>query len=147
VEFEAYVIQARALITVAQIHTLDACRQSFGGQLTIEKYEKVVNGASVEVKDRLVRAHDYFDYAVFGSDKWGSFLRDLRDRVLHYDRVRPTKLDNEQGSEELTVRGQTLERLAQDFENGTYDLIVNVIAPIRERVWIAGVYHPGMWDQ
>lgn len=146
VEFEAYVIQARALITVAQIHTLDACRQSFGGQLTNEKYERAVKVAPDDVKDRLVRAHNYFVKNVFGPDKWGTLLRSLRDRVLHFDRVRPTRLNNEDGSEELTVVGLSLERLAQDFENGTYELLVDVVAPMWGRVWEAGAYRPGMWE-
>lgn len=145
-EFEAYVIQARALITVAQIHTLDACRQPFGGRLTNEKYEKAVKGAPDEVKDRLVRAHEYFVKSVFGPEKWGTLIRSVRDRVLHFDRVRPTRIINEEGSEELTVRGLSLEQLAQDYENGTYDLLVDVIAPIWERGWEAGVYTPGMWE-
>ena len=145
-EFEAYVIQARALITVAQIHTLDACRQPFGGRLTNEKYEKVVKGAPDDAKDRLVRAHEYFEKSVFGPEKWGTLIRSLRDRVLHFDRVRSTRMVNEEGSEELTVRGLSLEQLAQDYENGTYDLLVDVIAPIWGRDWEAGAYTPGMWE-
>jgi hypothetical protein len=145
-EFEAYLIQARALITVAQIHTLDACRQPFGGRLTNEKFEKAVKGASDDVKERLFRAHEYFVESVFGPGKWGSVLKSLRDRVLHLDRVRPLKISGEDGSEELIVRGLSLERLTQDYENGTYELLVNVIAPIWERDWSAGVYTPGMWE-
>jgi hypothetical protein len=145
-EFEAFVIQARALITVAQIHTLDACRVPFGGQLTNEKYEKVVKNAPKDVSDRLTRAHNYFTQYVFGHDKWGNLLKSLRDRVVHFDRIRPSKTSSIEGSEELTVVGLSLERLAQDFENGTYDLLANVIAPIWERDWKPGVYQPGMWE-
>ncbi len=145
-KLEAYVIQARALMTVAQVHTLNACRQSFGGQLTNKKYEKVVRSAPDEVKPRLTKARDYFVQTVFGPDSWGTLLKSLRDRVIHFDSVRPTRIHNEEGSEELTVSGLSLERLAQDFENGTYELLVNVVAPIWERDWQAGAYHPGMWE-
>ena len=145
-EFEAYVIQARALITIAQIHTLDACRVPFGGQLTNEKYEKVVKKAPMAVVDRLTQAYNYFTQDVFGPDKWGTILKSLRDRVIHFDMIRPTKTSSNEGSDELAVVGLSLARLAQDFENGTYDLLVNVIAPIWERAWEPGPYKPGMWE-
>jgi hypothetical protein len=144
-EFEAYLLQARAFISVAQIHTLDACRVPFGGHLTNEKYEKAVRRAPKDVSDRLTRAHSYFTQDVFGHGKWGSLLKSLRDRVVHFDRVRPSRATSGKGSEELTVAGLSLERLAQDFENGTYDLLVHVIAPIWERDWQPGPYRPGMW--
>ena len=144
-EFEAYLLQARAFISVAQIHTLDACRVPFGGQLTNQKYDKAVKKAPMDVSDRLARAHNYFTQSVFGRGKWGSILKSLRDRVAHFDRMRPSKLASGEGSEELTVTGLSLERLAQDFENGTYDLLVNVIAPIWERDWLPGPYRPNMW--
>ncbi len=144
-EFEAYLLQARAFISVAQIHTLDACRVPFGGQITNKKYEKAVRKAPKDVSVRLTRAHNYFTQNVFGRGKWGSLLKSLRDRVAHFDRVRPSKSTSDGGSEDLTVAGLSLERLAQDFENGTYDLLVNVIAPIWERDWQPGPYRPGMW--
>jgi hypothetical protein len=117
----------------------------FGGQLTNEKYEKAVRKAPKDVSVRLTRAHNYFTQNVFGRGKWGSLLKSLRDRVAHFDRVRPAKTTLGEGSEDLTVTGLSLERLAQDFENGTYDLLVNVIAPIWERDWQPGPYRPGMW--
>lgn len=145
IEFEAYLVQARAFINVAQIHTLDACRIQFGGQLTNEKYEKAVQHAPLEVSDRLVSAYNFFENEVFGDGKWGFLLKSLRDRVVHFDRIRPSVSENV-GTEQLTVTGLTLERLAQDFENGHYDLFLNVIAPIWGRKWIAGANTPGMWE-
>jgi hypothetical protein len=145
-EFEAFVIQARSLITVAQIHTLDACRVPFGGHLTNAKYEKVVKKAPEDVSHRLIRAQNYFAQNVFGHNKWGSLLKSLRDKVVHFDRIRPSITSSDEESEELTVVGLSLERLAQDFENGTYDLIVSVIAPIWDRDWKPGPYKPGMWE-
>ncbi len=144
-EFEAYLLQARAFISVAQIHTLDACRVPFGGQLTNEKYAKAVRKSPQEVRVRLTQAHDYFTQNVFCDKKWGRLLKDLRDRVAHFDRIRPSKTTAFEGSEDLTVAGLSLERLAQDFENGTYDMLVKVIAPIWERDWQPGSYRPGMW--
>jgi len=144
-EFEAYLLQARAFINVAQVHTLDACRVPFGGQLTNDKYEKAVRKAPKDVSDRLTRAQSYFAQDVFGHGKWGSLLKSLRDRVVHFDRVRPSRTISGRGSEELTVAGLSLERLAQDFETGSYDLLVRVIAPIWERDWQPGHYRPGMW--
>ncbi len=145
-EFEAYVIQARSLITVGQVHTLDACRLSFGGQLTNEKYRKLVENAPKPVRARLFKAYQYFVQDVFGPGKWGALLKSPRDRALHFDRVRPSRKLSQQGSEELTISELSLERLAQDFENGTYELLLNVVAPIWERVWQAGAYTPGMWE-
>ncbi len=145
VEFEAYLVQARAFISVAQIHTLDACRIKFGGQLTNEKYKKAVENAPPEVSDKLVCACDFFKNKVFGSGKWGTLLKSLRDRVIHFDRIRPSISENA-NTEQLNVAGLTLERLAQDFENGHYDLFLDVIAPIWERKWIAGANISGMWE-
>ncbi|MEW5870371.1 MAG: hypothetical protein AB1894_13940 [Chloroflexota bacterium] len=145
-EFEAFLFQARAFISVAQVHTLDACRVSFGGMLTNEKYEDAIKNAPHEAKERLERAKQYFSNEVFAPGKWGDFLKQLRDRVAHFDRIRPSLAILEDGSEELKVARFSLERLAQDFENGTYDLLVNVIAPIWERKWQAGPYQPGMWE-
>ncbi len=145
-EFEAYLVQARSLIGVAQIHTLDACRVPFGGQLTNERYDKAVNTAPNDVRVRLTRAHKYFTQNVFGRAKWGRLLTSLRDRVIHFDRVRPSRTALGEGSEELTVTGLSLERLAQDFENGAYELLVEVITPIWERDWQPGPYRPGMWE-
>ena len=145
VEFEAYLVQARAFISVAQIHTLDACRIKFGGQLTNENYKKAVGTAPPEVSDRLVCAYDFFKNEVFGNGKWGTLLRSLRDRVIHFDRIRPSVSKNAD-TEQLSVAGLTLERLAQDFENGHYDLFLDVIAPIWERKWIAGANISGMWE-
>ena len=144
-EFEAYLFQARAFISVAQIHTLDACRVPFGGQITNEKYARAVSKAPEDVRVRLTRAHNYFSDKVFGCGQWGSVLKSLRDRVAHFDRVRPSKSTSDEGSEDLTVARFSLERLAQDFENGTYDLLVNVIAPIWERDWQPGPCRPGLW--
>lgn len=145
IEFEAYLVQARAFINVAQIHTLDACRIPFGGQLTNEKYEKAVQCAPPEVSNRLASAYNFFANEVFGDGKWGSLLKSLRDRVVHFDRIRPSVSENAD-TEGLTVTGLTLERLAQGFENGQYELFLNVIAPIWERKWIAGANIPGMWE-
>ena len=145
-EFEAYLVQARSFISVAQIHTLDACRVRFGGQLTNEKYDKAVRDAPKPVSDRLTRAHNFFTQDVFGPSKWGTLLQSLRNRVLHFDRVRPSRITSGEGLEELTVTGLSLETLAQDFENGAYDVLVNVIAPIWEREWLPGPYRPGMWE-
>lgn len=144
-EFEAYLFQARAFINVAQIHTLDACRVRFGGQLTNEKYAKAISSAPEEVKDRLVKALNYFTCEVFGRGKWGSLLKSLRDRVAHFDRIRPSRITLTEGAEDLTVTGLSLDWLAQSFENGVYDLLVNVIAPMWEREWVPGAYHPEMW--
>ena len=144
-EFEAYLMQARAFISVAQIHTLDACRIPFGGILTNDKFDKAVRNAPVDVSGRLVSAYDYFTNEVFGCNKWGTLLRSLRDRVTHFDRIRPSvSIIND--AEQLDVAGLSLERLAQDFENGHYDLLVDVIAPIWEREWNPGAYIPGMWE-
>ncbi len=142
VELEAYLIQARAFISVAQIHTLDACRISFGGKLTTKTYENAVKNAGIE---RLDNAYNYFSKEIFGTNKWGALLRSLRDRVLHFDRIRPSKSHVENG-EQLCVAGLTIEGLAQDFENGHHSLLINVIAPIWKRKWIAGSYIPGMWN-
>jgi hypothetical protein len=145
VEFEAYLMQARAFISIAQIHTLDACRVPFGGILTSEKYENAVRNAPTDVSIRLTQAYDYFAKEVFGQGKWGSLLRSLRDRVAHFDRIRPS-VSTDQYIQKLNVSGLTLERLAQDFENGHYALLVDVIAPIWEREWKPGAYTPGMWE-
>lgn len=145
-EFEAYLIQARALVSVAQLHTLHACRIPFRGQLTNTKYKKEVSKAPTDVHPRLMSARSYFEQSVFSKGKWGSLLRSLRDRAVHFDRVRPSRITSETDQEELTVTGLSLERLAQDFENGTYDLLVNVIAPIWGREWLAGPYRPKMWE-
>lgn len=145
VEFEAYLMQARAFISIAQIHTLDACRVPFRGILTNEKYNNAVRKAPTDVSIKLTQAYDYFAGEVFGDGKWGSLLRSLRDRVAHFDRIRPSVSTN-QYTEEFNVAGLTLERLAQDFENGHYYLLVNVIAPIWEREWKPGAYVPGMWE-
>lgn len=145
VEFESYLFQARTFINVAQIHTLDACRIEFGGQLTNNEYKKAVKNATSDVSDRLVSAHDYFTNKVFGNEKWGALLKSLRDRVVHYDRIRPS-ISVDSDTAQLNVVGLTIERLSQDFENGCYDLVVEVIAPIWEREWIAGPYINGMWN-
>ena len=145
VEFEAFLVQARAFISVAQIHTLDACRVPFGGKITNEKYKKAVKIAPPDVSDRLKNAYKYFEDEVFGPDKWGSLLKSLRDRVVHFDRIRPSiSIENE--TEQLNVAGLTLERLVQDFDNGHYYLLLDVIAPIWERKWISGAYVPGIWE-
>lgn len=144
-EFEAYLLQARAFISVSQIHTLNACRVPFYGQITNEKYAKAVMKAPENVRDQLMQVHNYFIQNVFGHGKWGSLLKSLRDRAVHFDRVRPSRTTTDTGSEELTVTGISLERLAQDFENGTYGLLVHVIAPIWERDWQPGPYRSGMW--
>lgn len=145
-EFESFLFQARAFVTVAQVHTLDACRVSFGGRLTNKEYKKEVLNAPPETEERLVNAYTYFTEHVFGPGKWGTLLKNLRDRVAHFDRVRPSVSALENGAEEISVAGLTLEQLAQEFENGIYDLMVNVIAPIWGCEWEAGPYHPGMWE-
>ncbi|MGD2166068.1 MAG: hypothetical protein PVH50_11145 [Anaerolineae bacterium] len=144
-EFEAFVVQARAFITVAQVHTLDACRVKFGGQLTRKKYRRLVRGAEEDVRERLRKAHNYFERAVFGRDNWGALVKSLRDRALHFDRIRPSRSVSSDEPGRLTLTGLTLERLAQDFENGTYNLLVRVIAPVWEREWEPGPYQPRMW--
>lgn len=71
------------------------------------------------MKPRLTKAYNYFKQNVFGLNQWGSILKSLRDRVAHFDRIRPSKITSDEGLEELTVTGLGLERIAQDFENGT----------------------------
>lgn len=144
-ELEAYLFQARAFITVAQVHTLDACRVPFGGLLDNEKYKHAVGNAPEDVKERLQQACNYFKENVFALGKWGHLLKDLRDKVAHFDRIRPRHEPSNE-VEKLTVTGCSLEQLAQDFENGSYDLITEVIPAIWERKWQPGSPRPGMWD-
>lgn len=145
-ELEAYLIQAVAFINVGKVHTLDACRVKFGGMLTNTKYDDIVRRCQSDSTERLVRARDYFSQNVFGPNKWGQLLRDLRDRVVHFDRIRASESVSGEGSEELRVRGLRLEQLAQEFETGTYDILVNVVAPIWERKWQPGPYSSRMWE-
>lgn len=145
-EFEAFLIPAYAFINITKIHTLDACRVKFGGMLTSTKYKTLINKAHEDIKPKLMRANNYFEQNVFGLNQWGSILKSLRDRVVHFDRIRPSKVTSNEGLEDLTVAGQALEHITQDFENITYDLLVNVIAPIWDREWKAGKYQPGMWS-
>lgn len=145
-EFEAFLFQSRAFITVAQVHTLDACRLNFGGMLTNSKYKKIVGDAPPETKERLVKSYTYFTEHVFGKDNWGALLKSLRDRIAHFDRVRPTVSVDENEAEVINVTGLTLEQLAQEFETGIYDLMVNVIAPVWICKWESGPYHLGMWE-
>ncbi len=145
-EFEAFLFQSRAFIAVAQVHTLDACRVNFGGMLTNEKYKKKVWNSPPETKEQLVKAYTYFTENVFGTGNWGTLLKSLRDRIAHFDRVKPSVSVEENGAETIGVAGRTFEQLAQEFENGIYDLMVNVIAPIWGCKWEAGSYHIGMWE-
>ncbi len=143
-EFESFLVQARAFINVAQIHTLDACCIKFGGLLTNEKYDKIVMSEKLASPKKLIIAKQYFDEKVFSKDKWGFLLKSLRDRVVHFDRIRPTKI-NDNNFEQLSVVGLSLEKLAQEFENGSYYLLVDVIAPIWDREWISGPFKKDMW--
>ncbi|MFO7448133.1 MAG: hypothetical protein R6W90_17370 [Ignavibacteriaceae bacterium] len=142
-EFEAFLIQARSFISIAQIHTLHACGIPYNKLLTNEKYGKIIQKKPYP-PDKLVNAKLYFDKNVFNENRWGFLLKSLRDRVIHYDRIRPTKF-NIDDIEELSVRGLSLEKLAQEFENGYNSLLVDVITPIWDRKWIPGPFRKDMW--
>lgn len=89
-------------------------------------------------------------------DEWISFLKSLRDRIAHRDMLRASFNSIEEiGSLKSapvrfnwpTINERTYERLCQDFENGIFELILDVAPVLFGIQWESGPYKPGMFGE
>jgi hypothetical protein len=101
-------------------------------------------------KNKRDRLSDYFKKEVFGKDRWGTTLTNLRDIIAHKERLRSSY----KGSEKLlgkvlldwpTIQGKTFDRLCQDIEEGMFDMIRETSPILFDLEWKSGPYRDDLW--
>ena len=149
-ELEGFLFQGRAMLDFLMHHVLAACRVGFQGQMSRRNFRKVIHRVGDTNSDKANAAMQYLDLYVFPDDKWGGFIRSLRNRIAHRDRLRPGRESQEKAIDTAldwpTIRGSTFHRLTQDFENEAWEALTTMIPALWDRTWIGGPERSGMWE-
>ena len=102
----------------------------------------------------------YFQSKVFRTNNgqsfevyhWGTLLEDLRNKVAHRDRLRPSFDSKETLVEKVlfnwpTLQKMTYDRFCQYMQNGMFSLITNISPILYELEWKSGPYNPDLWKE
>lgn len=137
--FEGYLFQLRSFVDYFLVYACLTFGVSAPGTMRLRDFRRRVQRLGLPRGDRFLL---YVEQEVFGDAAWGSLLRSLRDRVAHRAAFQPSR----EGKEEVlgvrldwpTIRGHTLERLAQTFDNGAFGLISDSVPILFGREWVTG---------
>ncbi|HEX6587440.1 MAG TPA: hypothetical protein VF039_00345, partial [Longimicrobiales bacterium] len=111
------------------------------GKMSRKAFRRILRSVDPPFVDRARVLETYYSDHVFAPESWGTLLRSFRDKVAHQDRLVPSR----QGVEVIlgirldwpTVQNQTLERFAQEFENGVFQTIRGTAEIAFDKKWPA----------
>ena len=110
--------------------------------MTRKNFTKQVKRVEEPFAERAGAIWRYIEDRVFGEQRWGALVRDLRNKIAHVGELYPGEDGDETAAgiflDWPTVQGLTLERLAQDFQNGAFDLFADLAEPLFLCKWKAG---------
>ena len=142
-QLQCFLFQARSFLDLWMVHVCTVLRVPKIGKMSREKFNKWLSKIKEEpFESKAFAIQSYFDSEVFGDNSWGTRLKSLRDKIGHRDKIRP----GQDGSETIlkilldwpTINGMTFERLAQDFENGAFELFRETAPILYDLEWRSG---------
>lgn len=149
---ESFLFEARAFLDVYMIFICLLLKTGFSkGRMSKQSFYDELEGVSdTDLKEKATWVKMYFEERVFGEpepygkavfrDDWGSFLRSLRDRVAHRDRLLLSFESTERLGKEIlldwpTLNTITYHTLAETIGNEMHSLFHKVLCHIYERDW------------
>jgi len=133
---ESFLFQSRAYLDVFMYHSCLIFGVKNPGLMSREKFQIHMKRAQMDpiFSERAFKLSEYLKNKVFGKNQWGSQLKELRDKVAHFEVIRQINETSEkhQSGVDITrpaITGLTYEQLCQKYDNGVFDLHVKT-API-----------------
>ena len=147
---EAFVVQARAFLNVYMYYICLLMNIAQPGEMTRDKFKRSMKKVSDPQLQHIAgQMTTYFDVAVFGDGQWGKLVKDIRDKILHRESLRPSAQSEEVVMGLLldwpTIRGMTFERFAQQFANGAFELLRSTTPILLGLEWKTGPFREGLW--
>jgi hypothetical protein len=147
---EAFLFQARAFLDVYMRLCCEVLARRCPPLMSTKEFKNALADALPGAEQRAANMQAFFDDEVFGDQKWGSLLRALRDKIAHRDEIRPSR-DGIETTLDVrldwpTIRRMTYDRLAQDFQNGVFELVRSTSPWLFELGWKSGPYDAAAWD-
>lgn len=148
---ESFVVQARAFLNVYMYYICLLMNIAQPGEMTRDKFKRAMQKVSDPYLQHVARQMiTYFDVAVFGDGQWGKLVKDIRDKIVHRESLRPSSQGEEVAMGLLldwpTIRGMTFERFAQQFANGAFELLRSTTPILLGLEWKAGPFREGLWQ-
>ncbi len=148
---EAYIFQARAYLDFYFHLVCRVCScPEVPHMMSTRQFHTTLRRAPAAHKARANAIHTYVNDQVLAPGRWGALMRSLRDRIAHADRLKPSRASTESVGVVLldwpTIRGLTFERLAQDFDNGRFELLRETSPILFELPWLSGELQANAWE-
>lgn len=150
VHLEAYILQVRAYLDF-YFHLI--CRvllcADVPHMMSTTQFRATLLRAPALNAARAAAIDAYVQEQVLAPGRWGAVMRSLRDKISHADRLKPGRAATESVGGVLldwpTIRGLTFERLAQQFDNGRFELLRDTAPMLFEMPWQSGPFRPDAW--
>ena len=148
---ESFVFQARSLLDVYMHYVCLVMNVRQPGKMGWGPFkDKLLQIRDERFRVRAANVSEYFEQDVFSQPAWGWLLRELRDKIPHSDRLCPRNQNTEclvgVHLDWPTIRGLTLESLAQSFDNGMFELLRRTTPQLFLLEWKSEPYRPDLWD-
>jgi hypothetical protein len=128
------------------------------GSISTQKFYKALRKDLPEpFSTKALQISEYFNECVFGEDvnkdltmpNWGSLLSELRNKIAHRDRIRPSFESDETLTGGVlfnwpTIRGLTYDRFYQYIQNGMYYLFKDTNPILFDVEWKSDHHRDGL---
>ncbi len=148
---ESFLFQIKSFLDVYQKYCcliLGIEKPNYDG---LESFYKALDKVQSAHKSKADIVSKYFKNEIFGEKRWGKLLKDLRDKIAHFDFVRYNYKGTEVIQETLldwpTLRGLTYDRFCQDIENNVFSMLTEISSVIYQLPWKSGQYKDDLWDK
>lgn len=148
---ESFLFQIKSFIDVYQKYCcliLGIEKPNYDG---IEAFYKILSKVQQEHMVKADFVSEYFKDEIFGESCWGKMVKDLRDKIAHFDFVRYNYNGTEIIQDTLlnwpTLRGLTYDRFCQDVENNVFYMLTKISPVIYQLPWKSGQYKHDLWDK
>lgn len=148
---EAFVVQARAFLNVYMYYICLLMNIAQPGEMTRDKFRRSLQKISdPRLHKTATQMTAYFETVVFGDGQWGKLIKDIRDKIVHRESLRPSFHGEEVVLGFLldwpTIRSMTFEHFAQQFANGSFELLRSTTPILLELEWKAGPFRENLWE-
>ncbi|MBN2423697.1 MAG: hypothetical protein JXR46_04070 [Calditrichaceae bacterium] len=158
--FEGFLFQARSFLDFVMIYLCLLLKINHQGKISKKKFFNSLEMQKDKIlHSKAINVSNYFMNHVFGDNNfhglfpnnWGTLLTDLRDKIVHRDKIRPSFKSTEKLSNNIlfnwpTIQDLTYDRFQKYIQNGMFSLFVEVMPIIFDLKWIAGKVDHNSWD-
>ncbi len=143
--FESFLFQSKSFLDFMMIFICLILKTNHKGSISKNKFFKALKYQKLARAEKTI---NYFNDHVFGSDdfhglfpnNWGTLLSDLRDKVAHRDKIRPSFKSSETLLDNIlfnwpTLHNLTYDRFYQYIQNGMFGLFTDVFPIILNLEW------------